>query len=101
MSQSGGQSGTKFPSVKFPSKLGTHLSTHLRDEKLSPPCPTRGVLVLSVPGRFKKGISLGIISATCKAFQAYSIEFRSEEQAGHFIRSVFSFSSVSDTSEIL
>ncbi|GFW17825.1 hypothetical protein TNCV_1134251 [Trichonephila clavipes] len=41
MFQSGGQSDAKTPSVKFESKLGTHLSTHCRDERLSEPCPAR------------------------------------------------------------
>ncbi|GFY13952.1 hypothetical protein TNCV_1296131 [Trichonephila clavipes] len=31
----------RSPSVQFQSKLGTHLSTHRRDEKLSHPCPAR------------------------------------------------------------
>ncbi|GFW28972.1 hypothetical protein TNCV_202951 [Trichonephila clavipes] len=34
-------SQTRNPSVQSPSKLGTHLSTHCRDEMLSRPCPAR------------------------------------------------------------
>ncbi|GFW26292.1 hypothetical protein TNCV_4423391 [Trichonephila clavipes] len=30
-------------SVKFPSKLGTHLSTHWIDERLNQPFPARGL----------------------------------------------------------
>ncbi|GFW93720.1 hypothetical protein TNCV_4542471 [Trichonephila clavipes] len=30
---------TRTPSVKFPRKLGTHLSTHQRDERLNRPSP--------------------------------------------------------------
>ncbi|GFU99542.1 hypothetical protein TNCV_4082651 [Trichonephila clavipes] len=42
MSRSGGQSEVSPPVLKFPSKLGTHLSTHCRrDERLSRPFPTR------------------------------------------------------------
>ncbi|GFX25453.1 hypothetical protein TNCV_1998541 [Trichonephila clavipes] len=37
----GGQSDAK--PLEFPSKLGIHLSTHRRDEKLSRPCPARGL----------------------------------------------------------
>ncbi|GFV54070.1 hypothetical protein TNCV_1071931 [Trichonephila clavipes] len=35
MFQSGGQPNAKAPSVKFPSKRGTHLSTNRKDERLS------------------------------------------------------------------
>ncbi|GFW33582.1 hypothetical protein TNCV_2211141 [Trichonephila clavipes] len=41
MSSSGGQSDA--PSVKFPSKLGTHLPTHQRGERLSQHCPAWGL----------------------------------------------------------
>ncbi|GFY12713.1 hypothetical protein TNCV_2449041 [Trichonephila clavipes] len=40
MFQSSGQSD-ETPSVQFPSKLGTHLSTHRRDKRLSRPQPAR------------------------------------------------------------
>ncbi|GFV47371.1 hypothetical protein TNCV_4830271 [Trichonephila clavipes] len=41
MSQSGGQSEVGPPVLKFPSKLGTHLSTHCsRNERLNQPCPS-------------------------------------------------------------
>ncbi|GFW71234.1 hypothetical protein TNCV_536521 [Trichonephila clavipes] len=36
------------PSVKFPSKFGTHLLTHWRDERLSQPCPARESCSISV-----------------------------------------------------
>ncbi|GFU42009.1 hypothetical protein TNCV_4676961 [Trichonephila clavipes] len=41
MFQSGGQSDMKTPSVKFPSKLGTHFIDPLKDERLSQPCQVR------------------------------------------------------------
>ncbi|GFV78274.1 hypothetical protein TNCV_94341 [Trichonephila clavipes] len=41
MFRSRGQSDAKTPSVQFPSKLGIHLSTHGRDERLSRSCPAR------------------------------------------------------------
>ncbi|GFX86425.1 hypothetical protein TNCV_2563141 [Trichonephila clavipes] len=44
MFRSGDQSDAKTPSVKFPSKLDTHFNDpFLRDERLSQPCPARGV----------------------------------------------------------
>ncbi|GFV83572.1 uncharacterized protein TNCV_5120621 [Trichonephila clavipes] len=46
MFRSGGHSDAKPPSAEFPSKLGTHLSTHLRDERLSLPCPWEVVKVM-------------------------------------------------------
>ncbi|GFY19061.1 transposable element Tcb2 transposase [Trichonephila clavipes] len=39
----GGQSDTNTPLVQFQSKLGTHLSTQWKDERLSRPCPARGL----------------------------------------------------------
>ncbi|GFU78672.1 hypothetical protein TNCV_2302831 [Trichonephila clavipes] len=42
VSRSGGQSEARPPVIKFPSKLGTHLSTYCsRKERLSRPCPAR------------------------------------------------------------
>ncbi|GFV38959.1 hypothetical protein TNCV_965251 [Trichonephila clavipes] len=45
MSRCSGQvvSLMRDPCVKFPSKLGTHLSAHWRDERLSRPHPARSL----------------------------------------------------------
>ncbi|GFU89117.1 hypothetical protein TNCV_2895651 [Trichonephila clavipes] len=48
---SGGQSDAKAPSVKFSSKLGTHLSTHRKGERLSRSRPTRAILNFWPSGR--------------------------------------------------
>ncbi|GFY31205.1 hypothetical protein TNCV_751681 [Trichonephila clavipes] len=56
MFRSGGQSDAKTPSVKFPRKLGTHLSTHCRDERLSQPCPARDLNLRHV--RHTPGLAL-------------------------------------------
>ncbi|GFX58229.1 hypothetical protein TNCV_4049871 [Trichonephila clavipes] len=55
-----------FHSVKFPSKLGSHLSTHCNDERLSRPFPIQG-------------LNLGPVAWKRDALLSHLLGFREED----------------------